>query len=222
MVKEIKSMWDVFEHFDIDVDMSLDPATRLKKANERLDRSLYKYTSCGAWGKVEKEDVYERRRGKWTARYVRCQDDWSLQEIKDENGVKQPRVPNEVSTYFWPPIAFDELQKELKEILKTDAMEMEYTTPEEIDWSVKTGERDVFMVGSIVEGVDEEAETQYVYLPCTAEDLDAAVANVERDAEFIWQQTHGCEKCAERNGWEWPGCAIDEECPECGGNGVVI
>lgn len=204
-MKEIQSREDVFNHFGVD-------------SNAELERSMYKYTSCGAWAEVGTEDAFDNKEAAWTAKYVRCQGEWSLAEIKDASGKPCPQVPVEVQDYFWPN--FENLQEELERVLDTKGMEAEYTA--EIKWREITGIREVFRVGSIVEGTDAEAETRYVYLPCKAEDLDAAVQAVEDDAELIWNQTHGCEECAKRNGWEWPGCSVDEECPSCDGYGVVI
>lgn len=202
----IRTKQDVFDHFGVEDDKG-------------LDRALYKYTACGAWGKVTTEDIVERKKATWTGKYTRCQGEWTLQGIFDADGKPVAPVPEEVAFYFWPDYDANERQKDLESILGS-GMEAEHSA--EIEWSVKTGQHDVFMVGSIVEGVDEEAETEYVYLPCTGKDLDDAVERVEQSAEFIWKNTHGCEECAKRNGWEWPGCAVDEECPVCGGDGTVI
>jgi hypothetical protein len=65
--------------------------------------------------------------------------------------------------------------------------------------------------------------------PRTAEqirdDYWTAVHQVNEEARAIWDETHGCEKCAELMDYvEWmPGetpCRTD--CPECQGHGVVI
>lgn len=203
-MKTIETEADVYEHFDA-------------KDAKGLERSLYKYTSCGAWGKVQKEGVYQTRKSQWTGKYSRCQDEWCLQGIFDSTGKFVAPVPPEVQLYFWP--GGDGMQQELEAVLGS-GMEASYTA--EIEWREKTGEHTVFIVGSIVEGVDEEAETRHVYLPCTGKDLDDAVEAVEKDCEFIWNNTHGCEECSKRNGWDWPGCAVDEECPSCEGSGISI
>ena len=85
-------------------------------------------------------------------------------------------------------------------------------------------------VSSIVEGVDQCTETQFVEC-CNVDaetirdDYWTAVHWVNEEAQAIWNETHGCEKCAELMDFvAWiPGetpCRTD--CPECQGNGVVI
>jgi len=87
------------------------------------------------------------------------------------------------------------------------------------------------LVGSIVEGVDYGTDDIEVDAKQTEEDpsdyrtrFDAALAEVENQAKSIWNDTHGCETCAEH----W-GINPDEEmspiwtkCPDCNGNGTVI
>lgn len=200
----IRTKQDVFDHFGVEDD-------------EGLDRALYKYTECGAWGKVETVGVYEKRTSVWTAKYTRCQGEWSLQGIYDAEGKAVAPVVKEVVDYFWPDVK--SLQEDLEAVLGSG---MEASHSAEIEWTVRVGDREIFSVGSIVEGIEREARTQCVYLPCSSEDLDQAVADVEEEARLIWMDTHGCEECAKRNGWEWPGCAVDEECPECEGIGISI
>lgn len=108
---------------------------------------------------------------------------------------------------------------------------------------------DSISVSSIVEGVDQCTDTHWIVvhdegsvmtnlLPFrmlstkgmkTAEqirdDYWTAVHQVNEEAQAIWDETHGCEKCAELMDYvEWmPGetpCRTD--CPECQGYGVAI
>ena len=86
-------------------------------------------------------------------------------------------------------------------------------------------------VGSIVEGVDygtDNIEVEADQLEETSSEyrkrFDAALKEVEDQAESIWQDTHGCETCANHFGIN-----LDEEhspvwtkCPKCKGNGVSI
>lgn len=84
-------------------------------------------------------------------------------------------------------------------------------------------------VGSIVEGSDRYAERREIYFPCTIDDFWNAVQDVEEDAERIWNDTHGCEKCWDhpvisewgtpRHFGDWP---INPECPHCGGHGTIL
>lgn len=93
-----------------------------------------------------------------------------------------------------------------------------------------------FLVGSIVEGVDYDCETRDVTWdqeedePETIhERLYAAVTAVNDEANSIWHDTHGCDTChAHWIAEDIDGRTIDHyvpcwsECPDCGGNGVVI
>ena len=88
------------------------------------------------------------------------------------------------------------------------------------------------LVGSIVEGVEETTETIVVpvlpYAPEAGKSLARAfmeaVGIVERQADAIWDATHGCEHCAELQGIEFePGdVPVMETCPECLGMGIVL
>ena len=87
------------------------------------------------------------------------------------------------------------------------------------------------LVGSIVEGVDYGTDNIEVDAKQTDEDPSnyrtrfyTALSEVEQQAESIWNDTHGCETCAEH----W-GINLDDEmspiwieCPDCNGNGAVI
>lgn len=94
-------------------------------------------------------------------------------------------------------------------------------------------------VSSIVEGVEQNTRTIIVDLfsedyetPDQAADAwGAAVDAVEKEADEIWQQTHGCPTCAKH----WGNCGefgtiegddgmtpIWDKCPDCGGGGTVI
>lgn len=88
-------------------------------------------------------------------------------------------------------------------------------------------------VGSIVEGVDQYAETKTLTWPFTREDFWSAVEEVEQECRGIWNDTHGCEECAERHGFidpqsgmEISGCdgmtPVHPDCKECEGKGVSI
>ena len=89
------------------------------------------------------------------------------------------------------------------------------------------GEITLIMVSSIVEGVDEETE-------CYEIDVDASdnlngeywdtVERVNREARAIWDNTHGCETCAELMGVEYEigNTPVFKHCPSCGGHGEVI
>ena len=87
------------------------------------------------------------------------------------------------------------------------------------------------MVGSIVEGVDygtDDIEIEVKQLDEEPKEFRIrfgnAIAEVEQQADSIWNDTHGCETCAEH----W-GINLDDEmspiwkdCPDCQGHGEVI
>jgi hypothetical protein len=97
------------------------------------------------------------------------------------------------------------------------------------------------MVSSIVEGVDEGTSTVTINLLDEAFETtgfavrayDAALEQVEHEAEAIWRDTHGCPTCAKHfgnvasNGFEE--CEGDDgitpiwvDCPDCDGDGSII
>ena len=97
-------------------------------------------------------------------------------------------------------------------------------------WVATTG--DAIQVGSTVEGADEGTEVHDLTYPFSKDDFWKAVQAVEDEAESIWKNTHGCEKCwpegtCDEWGNEWsPGEVgakpTDPNCPECKGEGIVL
>jgi hypothetical protein len=84
-------------------------------------------------------------------------------------------------------------------------------------------------VSSIVEGVDAETETIEVDLDGKSADelraaFDAAVAEVDAQADAIWKRTHGCETCAKHLGVDLDAeySPVWDECPDCGGHGTAM
>lgn len=84
------------------------------------------------------------------------------------------------------------------------------------------------MVGSIVEGVDQTTDEYEIEAHQTDEEPSqflarfyAALDQVEQEAESIWNDTHGCESCAEHfninllEGYS----PIWKNCPRCDGHG---
>ena len=76
------------------------------------------------------------------------------------------------------------------------------------------------MVGSIVEGCDFGTESHTLEWPFTKEAFWAALDDVESEARYIWDQTHGCNDCGIEG--EWGHLAINPECKTCHGGGAVI
>jgi len=89
-------------------------------------------------------------------------------------------------------------------------------------------------VGSIVEGVDYGTDNIEVKANQLEEEptefrkrFDAALSEVEQEAESIWNETHGCEACQAY--WTDQGLDIDDSggivpvyqyCPDCKGQGI--
>jgi hypothetical protein len=113
------------------------------------------------------------------------------------------------------------------------------------DQMIRRGEMvDEILVGSIVEGCDQDADS----VPVRLGDLrsprskrgsvtqnsvraafDRALAEVNASASAIWNDTHGCDTCrahwAEAGGVDELGqesMAVWPDCPDCGGRGIVI
>lgn len=86
-------------------------------------------------------------------------------------------------------------------------------------------------LGSIVEGSDAEVNGKGLYFPFTDSDWSDAVEDVEAEVTRIWNETHSCEGCwkltakdtGSKSSFEDVGTVeVRADCPECGGNGVVI
>ena len=99
------------------------------------------------------------------------------------------------------------------------------------------GELVVFLtLGSIVEGVDygtDDIEIEAKQLDEEPSEFrkrfDAALKEVEQQAQAIWQDTHGCESCQAY--WTDQGIDLDDSgglvpvykyCPDCQGHGTSI
>jgi hypothetical protein len=84
-------------------------------------------------------------------------------------------------------------------------------------------------VGSIVEGADCCCDTVTVSYPFELDEFWKALKAVEDQADEIWKDTHGCDKCwheAQPDEWgnmcefgAWP---INKECKTCEGEGAII
>lgn len=102
----------------------------------------------------------------------------------------------------------------------------------DMDWwelyAPRITERDGFMIGSIVEGVEWAATPITILFPCHDSKLYDAIKQVEKDCQFIWDSTHGCEECGkdpetgDQCENEWGYISVDPNCPNCEGRGVVI
>lgn len=85
------------------------------------------------------------------------------------------------------------------------------------------GERiDWLSVGSIVEGVDYDCETIEVQcepLTTLRKRFSNAIADVNREANEIWDMTHGCPDCGDEVGGYRP---INPGCKACNGQGTIL
>ncbi len=88
-------------------------------------------------------------------------------------------------------------------------------------------------LSSIVEGVNQCTTTHKIRILVAhqvRDDFWAAVKSVNREAEKIWNDTHGCKVCAKLWADNIPPEAAGEDgitpvhpkCPGCGGHGCVI
>lgn len=87
------------------------------------------------------------------------------------------------------------------------------------------------MVGSIVEGVDQTTDEYEIEAHQTDEEpkqfrarFDAALDQVEQEAESIWNDTHGCESCAAHFNinMDEEYSPIWKDCPDCNGHGEAF
>lgn len=83
-------------------------------------------------------------------------------------------------------------------------------------------------VGSIVEGCDQGTLTHDLTFPFQIDSFWEALGEVEKEADQIWNDTHGCEDChpqgyvdeyGEGEFGNWP---INPDCKECEGEGACI
>jgi hypothetical protein len=91
---------------------------------------------------------------------------------------------------------------------------------------------DTVTLGSIVEGSHYDVKPITITWPFTAIQFWDTLEQIEKGADQIWNETHGCEECASRwgfcddNGFEVKGCdgmtPVHPDCETCNGNGVVI
>lgn len=210
--KTIRAPEDVFAHFGADYDTEKNEAQN----NERLSRRMYKDTECGAWAEVVTHTPTRQEWQTWTGRYARIDGVWQLSSISQDGTPAELSVHGgQVREYFWP-----DAESVAVYLAEKAGGASEYEATEEV--LILRPQESVFLfrVGSIVEGIDAEVPAEEVALPCTPADLDRAVARVEDEATFLWNDTHGCDDCGEElsHGYR----AINPECTSCGGEGAII
>lgn len=83
------------------------------------------------------------------------------------------------------------------------------------------------IIGSIVEGVDIYCQEYVLDWPFSKDEFWGAVGEVEEEAEYIWNETHGCEDCwggdpGMEESSEYGYRPVDPNCKSCEGDGIVI
>lgn len=190
--------------------------------NESISRRVYKDTSCGAWAKVEDEDIVGERsfRVKFERSII---GDVLCTAHRGGRALPLADLPNAARDYLCVVerernLVFDEVSGPLATLDGDGITRRGSSTFVSFTCSVPLGTRKVFRVGSIVEGTDAEVCPETVPLPCTGDQIDKAIACVESAADDIWNETHGCEDCNDDDHDH----RINPECASCGGDGVMI
>jgi len=78
----------------------------------------------------------------------------------------------------------------------------------------------VFVQG-YCEGTDSLFPPHGITFPCATERWDKCVTDADADGQEAWNETHGCEGCGDvdpETGWRH----VNPECPNCGGQGVIL
>jgi len=205
-----------------------------EETNESLSRQVCKDTACGAWAKVEQRNLTDRSKQTWTCVYGKHQGAWrSVRAMRHDAGglVEVADPPKDVVDYFLLSGEYAAGVNEHIDSLAPGAVEgAEHSITEETDVRTVIGAQWVFRCGSIVEGTDAETDVVEVVLPCTGEQIDAAIQSVEDQADEIWKDTHGCEECSRLHAAENEedvgegdtGGPVHPNCSTCGGDGVVL
>jgi len=83
-------------------------------------------------------------------------------------------------------------------------------------------ESDSIVVGSIVEGVEEQTVPIKLHWPFPLEAYTEALRKTEEEAQTIWDRTHGCLCCAGEGQWDPANTPVAPDCPCCHGKGVAV
>ena len=84
-----------------------------------------------------------------------------------------------------------------------------------------TQSSDGITIGSIVEGCDEGTSVYTLDYPFEIDLFWDSLDKVDKEAEKIWNDTHGCADCGEENP-ETGYTAINFQCKTCEGEGIII
>ena len=232
--KTIQTPADVAEHFGADATPTMD----LAEINRHLSHRLFKDTDCGAWGQVTPTTTGTPVMTRWAVTLTLTPAGIQLSQLHRAGSARRialARAPQEARDFLQvepaagggfivggiaDPAAFmATLSRDGDAMLKVTGRR---GRPRVVTFQVKVLTRRratwQFLCGSIVEGTEAETQCFPVTLPCTPQDLDAAVTNVEEQASEIWNGTHGCEHCF-NGGSEGE---VDPDCTHCHGRGIVI
>ena len=84
-----------------------------------------------------------------------------------------------------------------------------------------TQSSDGIKIGSIVEGCDQGTLIYILDYPFEIDLFWDSLDKVDKEAEKIWDETHGCDDCGEENP-ETGYTAINYQCKTCNGEGIII
>ena len=76
--------------------------------------------------------------------------------------------------------------------------------------------------GSIIEGCDQVTDVTVLFYPFEIEKFWEELDKIEKQAEEIWNDTHGCEDCGIVSEPHEGLHAINPECKTCKGEGMII
>ena len=178
----INTLEDLFDHLDAhwhDGD--------IEASKRSLSRRVYKDTECGAWATfgMPGERAVSHESQTWTGRYAKIDGVWEmLAPLRDGVPCEASTMPQAAKEYFWPST----VQSDLNELADGAAS---LTLTETIRVPVMAPHAGSFVVGSIVEGSDAEVPPETVFLPCSPEDIDRAIAGVNDEACRLWDEANG-------------------------------
>lgn len=215
--KMVKTVEDLFAHFGAD----FEAGDALEENSKRLSRRIYKDTSCGAWASVSRRPVWSMKTSVWEGRYVNKRGVWSFDAARTRGHKwrKPDDLPFDVVDYFSPTgVPEADISAVVGE--KADPQAASYIAPRSIEVRRQRGTKIVVAFGSIVEGIDAQVGAYTIRLPCKASDLDRMIERIEKEANDLWNDTHGCEACGGEN--ELGYRTINPACAECDGQGTII
>jgi hypothetical protein len=216
----------------------------LKENEERMSRSIYKGTACGAWLTLIPPGtrVTGKRYEDWLGIFARRQDGKPCLVQAAKANKEDPKA-----TLTWLPP--DQCPEGVRFFCEVEAgspsaqgeWPMNITWGELVQVSVphtmmgqrigdlkevvieeKAPHTGGFVMGSIVEGTDAEVTGDEVYFPTDEAAVAAYVQWVEDEVQGIWDSTHGCPACFGGDGDSGRCGPVDPDCKVCGGEGIVI